>query len=80
VAQKERSADLALQRLDLAADGGLGQCQFVGGGAKVQMLGNGQKGAQRANRNGAGAQVAVKVLHAVAPGSLNPRPAAFLRG
>eukprot|EP01031_Cornospumella_fuschlensis_P008716 gene8716-10736_t len=56
VAQEQRYAHFFFQRLDLAADGGLGQGQFFGGSAKVQVPGDGFKCAQLAGSYRAGAQ------------------------
>jgi hypothetical protein len=56
VAQEQRHADLVFQRLDLAADGRLGQRQLVGRGAEVQVPGHGLEGAQ-ADGDRAAAQV-----------------------
>mmetsp|Transcript_5755 Transcript_5755/g.22309 ORF Transcript_5755/g.22309 Transcript_5755/m.22309 type:complete len:221 (+) Transcript_5755:2007-2669(+) len=49
-AQEQGAADLFLQRLDLAADGGLGQAQLLGRGPEAQQPGHRLEGAQRADR------------------------------
>jgi hypothetical protein len=63
VAQKQGHAHLFFQRLDLPADGGLGQRHFFGRRAEVQVPRHGLEGAQVAGRDGPGAQVGLGMLH-----------------
>ena len=54
-AVEQRRADLGLQRLDLAADGGLAQVQLGGRGAEGQAPGHRLEGTQGADGQGSGA-------------------------
>ena len=45
-AVEQHRAQVVLQSLDLAADGGLGQVQFFGGGAEAEVPGDGLEAAQ----------------------------------
>ena len=49
-AQEQRRAEFVLERADLAADGRLGEVQFLGGGAKAQAPRHRLEGPQAAQR------------------------------
>ncbi|MPM42584.1 hypothetical protein SDC9_89250 [bioreactor metagenome] len=57
VAQEQRHAHFFLQRLDLAADGGLRERHFIRRHPEVQMPGHGHECAPVAHRHGARAQM-----------------------
>jgi hypothetical protein len=59
-------SNLVFHGLDLAAHRALGQGEFFCGGPKVQVPGDGLKGAQMAHRNRPGAHVVVRRVHGVA--------------
>jgi hypothetical protein len=63
VAQEQRHADVVLQRLDLAADGRLGERHLLGRQAEVEVARHRLEGAQVAGLDGARAQVGLGVQH-----------------
>jgi hypothetical protein len=64
VAQEQAHAHLFFQRLDLPADGRLGERHLLGRGAEIQVARHRLEGAQVAGGDRPGAQVGLGMLHA----------------
>ncbi|MDT4864715.1 hypothetical protein FQZ97_994840 [compost metagenome] len=67
MAQEEGSAHLVFERLDLPAHRALCEGEFLGGGAEVQVPGDGVKSAQVPGGDGAGAGMAGRKRHGTGP-------------
>ena len=63
VAQEQGHAHFFFERLDLPAHGGLGQCHFLGGGAKVEVARDRLERAQMAGGDRPGTEVGLGMEH-----------------